>query len=68
MGFCIWEWNVQHHLLKSIDPLLLLLLLQPSLLRVGNVVVQTSIFKALGLSSSYECSFCWVLPFWNFEL
>jgi hypothetical protein len=42
MGFCIWEWNVQHHLLKSIDPLLLLLL-QPSLLRVGNVVSQTSI-------------------------
>jgi hypothetical protein len=35
---------VQHHLLKSIDPLLLLLLLlQPSLLRVGNVVVQTFI-------------------------
>jgi hypothetical protein len=43
MGFCIWEWNVQHYLLKSIDPLLLLLLLQHSLLRVGNVVVQTSI-------------------------
>jgi hypothetical protein len=42
MGFCIWEWNVQHHLLKFIDPLLLLLL-QPSLLRVGNAVVQTSI-------------------------
>lgn len=41
MGFCIWEWNVQHHLLKSIDPLLLLL--QHSLLRVGNVVVQTAI-------------------------
>lgn len=35
MGFCIWEWNVQHLLLKSIDPLLLLLL-QPSLLRVGK--------------------------------
>lgn len=62
MGFCIWEWNVQHHLLKSIDPLLLLLLLQPSLLRVGNVVVQTSIFKALGLVPHVNALFVGFFP------
>ncbi len=54
---------MQHHLLKSIDPLLLLLL-QPSLLRVGKFrgLDLKSIFKALGLSPHVNALFVGFFP------